>query len=140
MKLFFLSSFHSRSCRLELHENSPPGCSFVFENNIFNEYSQPVSIRMECDGTSVENLTDYKPCNHSEALSEGYALARYSLEKRHVSVCAVKMNPPGVPMVNTTANDSWISWGAGGPWSNFTTTQFHVQIKRKDQLWEVSTP
>lgn len=43
-------------------------------------------------------------------------------------------------MVNATANATWISWGAGGPWSTFTSSQFHAQIKRKDQLWEVSGP
>ena len=48
------------------------------------------------------------------------------------------MNPPGVPVVNATANDTWVSWGAGEPWSPFTSIHFHVQIKRKDQLWEVS--
>lgn len=72
---FFLNPLSSRSCRLEQRENSPPGCSFVFENATFNLYGKIRSIRMECDGTAVENLTDYEPRHHGEAVPGGAALA-----------------------------------------------------------------
>uniref|UniRef100_H3C2E5 Fibronectin type-III domain-containing protein n=1 Tax=Tetraodon nigroviridis TaxID=99883 RepID=H3C2E5_TETNG len=101
-----------RSCRLEQQENSPPGCSFAFENQTFNAYTSIPSIRMECDGAVVEELTDYKPHLH------------------------VKMNPPGAPVVEAAAEDTWVRWGAGGPGSTFTRSQFHAQIKGKDQPWE----
>lgn len=53
---------------------------------------------------------------------------------------AVKMNPPGVPEVNTTANDTFISWSAGSPRSKFITSfDFHVQIKQINQPWKVRT-
>lgn len=83
----------------------------------------------------VENLTDYKPRKHGEAFSGGDPPS-CCRGKRRVSVCAVKMNPPGAPTINATANYTWISWGAGA-WSKFTAGDFHVQIKRKNQLWEV---
>lgn len=40
-------------------------------------------------------------------------------------------------MVNVTAEDTWVWWAAGGPWSTLASSQFHAQIKRQDQLWEV---
>uniref|UniRef100_A0A674P286 Fibronectin type-III domain-containing protein n=1 Tax=Takifugu rubripes TaxID=31033 RepID=A0A674P286_TAKRU len=71
-------------------------------------------------------------------LSTVLRLAPYTLDKHHVSVCAVKMNPPTAPVVNTTANDSSISWGPSAPWSRFESGEFHVQIKQTNQQWEVS--
>lgn len=43
-------------------------------------------------------------------------------------------------MVTAAANHTWISWGPGGPWSEFTTSRFHAQIKKTDQPWEVGSP
>ncbi|XP_056871716.1 interleukin-2 receptor subunit beta isoform X1 [Takifugu flavidus] len=100
-----------RSCSLEQLGNSPPSCSVVFETE-FNPYRKIPSIRMECDGALVENLTAYQPRSH------------------------IKMNPPTAPVVNTTANDSWISWGPSAPWSRFESGEFHVQIKQTNQQWE----
>lgn len=103
-----------------------------------NHYGKIPFIGMECDGALVENLTDYQPRSHSEALSEGYALTPSNLDKHHVSVCAVKMNPPTAPVVNTTTNDNWILWGPSAPWSRFESGEFHAQIKQADQEWKVS--
>ncbi|XP_035510284.1 interleukin-2 receptor subunit beta [Morone saxatilis] len=101
-----------QTCKLKQHRNSPPGCSFVFKGKIFNQYKR-LPIRMECNGTLVENLTDYTPHDH------------------------VKMHPPGVPKVNLTANETWISWSAGSPVSYFITAfDFEVQITQKNQAWK----
>lgn len=42
-------------------------CSLA--NQTFNMNSRVPSIRMECDGTAVEDLSDYEPEKHSEASS-----------------------------------------------------------------------
>ncbi|XP_068606459.1 interleukin-2 receptor subunit beta [Brachionichthys hirsutus] len=102
-----------RTCRLEQHGNSPPGCSFVFENKEFNCFKDMPYISLECNGTLVENLTNYKPCNH------------------------IKMHPPGVPNVSASANQTWIWWTAGSPLSIFLKAfVFQIQIKRKTQAWK----
>ncbi|XP_068192167.1 interleukin-2 receptor subunit beta [Antennarius striatus] len=102
-----------RTCKLEQHGNSPPGCSFVFENKEFNCFKDLPYIRMECNGTLVENLTNYQPCQH------------------------IKMHPPGAPNVSTSANETWISWTAGSPISIFITSfDFELQIKWKTQTWK----
>lgn len=102
-----------RTCKLEQHGNSPPGCSFVFENETFNMYKDIDYIRMECDGTLVETITQYKPFNH------------------------IKMHPPGVPSVNSTANETWISWSPGSPRSWLIKSfVFEAQIKQKHQTWK----
>ncbi|XP_070779836.1 interleukin-2 receptor subunit beta [Enoplosus armatus] len=102
-----------RSCNLTQHGNSPPGCSFVFEREEFSPFEVMSNISMECGGTLVENLTDYKPCDH------------------------IKMHPPGVPNVSITANETWISWSPGGPLSYiFSTFDFQVQVKLKNQTWK----
>ncbi len=58
-----------------------------------------------------------------------------------VRVCVrpVKMQPPGVPNVSSTANETSISWTAGSPVSVFFTTfDFKVEITQKNQTWKVS--
>ncbi|XP_074552865.1 interleukin-2 receptor subunit beta [Halichoeres trimaculatus] len=102
-----------RDCRLKQNRNSSAGCSFVFENEIFNCFRSMPYIRMECDGTLVENITEYNPCDH------------------------IKMNPPGVPNVTKSANETYISWSKGDPSSDFlTAVNFEVQIKEEHQTWK----
>lgn len=102
-----------RSCKLEQHGNTFPGCSFVFENKVFNRFKDLSYISMTCDGKLVENITNYEPCKH------------------------IKMHPPGVPSVNLTANETLISWTAGSPLSKFIRSfYFQLQIKQISQTWQ----
>lgn len=56
-------------------------------------------------------------------------------------VHSVKMHPPGAPVINTTANDTWISWSAGSPLSVFIDSfDFNIQVKEEKQHWRVSAP
>uniref|UniRef100_G3NZ30 Interleukin 2 receptor, beta n=1 Tax=Gasterosteus aculeatus TaxID=69293 RepID=G3NZ30_GASAC len=105
-----------RSCKLKQHRNSPSGCSFVFENEEFNPFMKEMPyIRVECNGTMVENITNYSPFNH------------------------VKMHPPSVPNVSCTPNRTLISWSPGGPPSDyFKSFNFQVQIKQKNKSWNES--
>ncbi|KAM9346036.1 interleukin-2 receptor subunit beta [Symphorus nematophorus] len=49
---------------------------------------------------------------------------------------SVKMHPPGVPTVNSTANETWIWWSEGSPLSKFIKSFiFEVQIKQNHQTW-----
>lgn len=53
----------------------------------------------------------------------------------------VKMRPPGAPVINTTANDTWISWSVGSPLSVFIESfDFNIQVKEEKQHWRVSAP
>ncbi|XP_008281789.1 interleukin-2 receptor subunit beta [Stegastes partitus] len=106
-----------RRCKLKQHRNSLPGCNFVFENREFYAFEVMPNISMNCNGTLVENLENYKPHNH------------------------IKMHPPGVPNVSSNANDTVISWRPGRPVSRFFTSfEFQVQVKQKNQTWrEAST-
>lgn len=100
-----------RSCKLK-HRNSPPGCSFVFENEEFNRFKDMPYISMECNGTLVENLTNYTPYKH------------------------IKMHPPGSPNVSSTANETRIWWSPGSPRSDFITSfDFQVQITQNNNTW-----
>ncbi|XP_074511472.1 interleukin-2 receptor subunit beta [Sebastes fasciatus] len=102
----------TRSCKLKQHRNSPPGCSFVFENEEFNEYIVMPYISVECNGTMMENLTKYIPFDH------------------------IKMHPPGVPTVRSTTNETRISWSPGSRHSDFFESfHFEVQIKQKNKTW-----
>ncbi|XP_040918625.1 interleukin-2 receptor subunit beta isoform X2 [Toxotes jaculatrix] len=101
-----------RSCKLKQHGTAPPGCSLVFESK-FTFYEYMPSIHIECNGKLLENLTNYDLSSH------------------------IKMNPPGVPNVTITANDTWISWNPGSPLSEFIHTfDFQVQVKLKTHTWE----
>ncbi|XP_029364146.1 interleukin-2 receptor subunit beta isoform X1 [Echeneis naucrates] len=102
----------TRGCKLKLSGSSPPGCSFVFENEEF-AYFAKISFNVKCNGTLVEKLTDYELHRH------------------------VKMNPPGVPNVNRTANETWISWNPGRPRSDYIDAfDFQVQLKQETQMWK----
>ncbi|XP_034396097.1 interleukin-2 receptor subunit beta [Cyclopterus lumpus] len=106
----------TRSCKLKQHRNSTSGCSFVFENEEFNPYQDTLYIRVECNGTMVENLTNYSAYHH------------------------IKMHPPGVPNVSSTANETRISWSRGNPSSDYLTSlHFQVQIKQKNKWWNRSS-
>ncbi|XP_054463148.1 interleukin-2 receptor subunit beta [Anoplopoma fimbria] len=106
-----------RSCKLKQHRNSTSGCSFVFENQKFNPFKDMPYISVECNGTMVENLTNYTPYNH------------------------IKLHPPGTPNVSSTANETRISWSHGSPPSDYLKSfHFQVQIKQKNKSWnEAST-
>nr|XP_020506960.1 uncharacterized protein LOC109996961 [Labrus bergylta] len=102
-----------RRCHMKQHGNSPPGCSFVFENEEFNCFKPMPYIQMECDDALVENLTDYYPCDH------------------------IQMHPLGVLNVSRSANETLISWSLASPHSIFLTLlDFQVQIKHKHQAWK----
>ncbi|XP_034567871.1 interleukin-2 receptor subunit beta-like [Notolabrus celidotus] len=100
-------------CQLKQHTNSLPGCSFVFEKQMFTCFIPMPYIRMECNGTLVDNFTYYDPCSH------------------------VKMHPPGFPNVSRSANETKISWSKGSPVSVLLLVlNFQVQIKQKHQSWK----
>ncbi|XP_068435053.1 interleukin-2 receptor subunit beta [Clinocottus analis] len=100
----------TQSCSLRQHRDSSPGCSLVFEDEIFSPLERMPNIQMKCNGSMVENLTNYSPYSH------------------------IKMRPPGVPNVSSTANETRISWSLGSPPSDYLTSlHFQVQIKQEDQ-------
>ncbi|XP_038551311.1 interleukin-2 receptor subunit beta [Micropterus salmoides] len=102
-----------RSCKLKKHGNPPPGCSFVFEKQEFSPFEMLPNISIQCNGTLVETLTNYKPCSH------------------------IKMHPLGVPNVSSTANETWISWSLSSPIPYlFSSFDFQIQIKQKTQTWK----
>ncbi|KAF3846712.1 hypothetical protein F7725_003790, partial [Dissostichus mawsoni] len=97
---------------MKQHINFTRGCSLVFENKKFNSYNTMPYIRVECNGTMMENIEGYKPVEH------------------------IKMHPPGVPNVSSTANETSISWRPGSLPSMFLKTlSFQTQIKQKHQTW-----
>ncbi|XP_034055938.1 interleukin-2 receptor subunit beta isoform X1 [Gymnodraco acuticeps] len=100
------------SCKLKRHINFTRGCNLVFEKKKFSYYNVMPYIRVECNGTMMETITDYKPVEH------------------------IKMHAPGVPNVNSTANETIISWRPGSLPSNYLKTlSFQTQIKQKHQTW-----
>ncbi|KAM6913997.1 interleukin-2 receptor subunit beta [Lycodopsis pacificus] len=101
-----------RSCKLKHHRNAPSGCSFVFKKELFYPGRNIPYLRVECNGTMVENLTNYSPYSH------------------------IKMHPPGVPNVSSTVNETRISWSLGAPSSGYLSSfDFQVQIKQKNKSW-----
>ncbi|KAF7651405.1 hypothetical protein LDENG_00111400 [Lucifuga dentata] len=106
-------SLMTRSCKVKQQGDSPPGCSFSFEQTRFGCSDVMPSIQMECNGMLVGNLTNHKPCNH------------------------IKMHPPSVLNISTNASETWISWTPGSPVSiYFLSFEFHVQIKQYQQKWK----
>ncbi|XP_061703227.1 interleukin-2 receptor subunit beta [Syngnathoides biaculeatus] len=96
----------NQSCKVRGRRDSPPGCSFFFENREFTYFEVLPRIIMECDGALVENLKDYKPKNH------------------------IKMHPPGPPNVTHTENGTVIYWDPGSPRSVlFRRFEYEVQIQ-----------
>ncbi|XP_028268917.1 interleukin-2 receptor subunit beta [Parambassis ranga] len=105
-----------RSCRLKQQLDSVPGCSFVFENKEFIGFEKLPSISVRCNGTLVDIILNYHPYSH------------------------IKMQPPGAPNVNSTANDIGISWTPHSPASVFLKSfDFQVQVKQTSQTWEEAT-
>uniref|UniRef100_UPI003AACEDA9 interleukin-2 receptor subunit beta n=1 Tax=Centroberyx gerrardi TaxID=166262 RepID=UPI003AACEDA9 len=105
-----------QGCKLKQLGSSFQGCSVVFENKKFSCSEVMPRIHVECNGTMVENLTNYKPCNH------------------------IKMHPPSVANVSASANQTWISWSPGSPHSYFFTSfEFQVQFKQNHQKWKEAT-
>ncbi|KAM8844758.1 interleukin-2 receptor subunit beta isoform 2-T3 [Spinachia spinachia] len=106
----------TRNCKLKQRRNSPSGCSFVFENEEFNPFKDMPFIRVECNGTTVENITNYSPYHH------------------------IKRHPPGAPSVSCTANETRISWRPGGsPSQHLKSFTFQIQIKQRKQSWNESS-
>ncbi|XP_071330347.1 interleukin-2 receptor subunit beta [Trachinotus anak] len=102
-----------QSCKLKQQGDSPPGCSLVFENEVFDFFETMPNISVKCNGTLLESLTNYMPRRH------------------------IKMNPPGVPNVSSDANETLISWSPGSPLSSYIETfDFQVQIKLKKETWK----
>ncbi|XP_041634443.1 interleukin-2 receptor subunit beta isoform X2 [Cheilinus undulatus] len=97
---------------MKQHENSPPGCSFVFKGEEFTCMSNVPYIRMECNGMLVDNLTEYDPCSH------------------------IKMHPPGAPNVSRSANDTLLSWSLGSPHSLFLKS-LDFEVKIITEAWKV---
>ncbi|XP_034046883.1 interleukin-2 receptor subunit beta isoform X2 [Thalassophryne amazonica] len=105
-----------RRCKLKQLQNSPPGCSFVFENKRFTSAEVMPSIRIECNGMLVENLTNYKPCHH------------------------IKMHAPSAPNVSSSINGTLILLSPGSPRSSFFKSfDFQVQIKENHRTWNEAT-
>ncbi|XP_058508595.1 interleukin-2 receptor subunit beta [Solea solea] len=102
----------TRVCKLKRQGTSPPGCTFVFEDEIFN-FKEVSNISVNCNGKLMERLTKYRPLNH------------------------IKMNPPDVPSVIATANETCVSWRPGSPRSVYIETfDFQLQVKLKHQTWK----
>ncbi|XP_067089305.1 interleukin-2 receptor subunit beta [Osmerus mordax] len=72
-------------------------------------------LRVKCGETLVTELINFKPSDH------------------------IKMNPPGVPLIVPSSNDTRVSWGPGAPLSTLIFGyNFQVQIKQEHQQWEDS--
>ncbi|KAM9843996.1 interleukin-2 receptor subunit beta [Aulostomus maculatus] len=100
----------TQSCKLK-KDVSPPGCSFAFENNTFSPYEILPNISVECDGTLVCYLKDYNLRRH------------------------IKMNPPGVPNISRTDNETLIWWSHSSPLSRYLVdTDFQVQITQNHPM------
>ncbi|KAM9745679.1 interleukin-2 receptor subunit beta [Menidia menidia] len=103
----------TQSCRLEQLRDAPPGCSLVFEKKQFNGAEVMPDIRLQCNGTVVDRLKDFKPKNH------------------------IRMHPPGAPNVTSNENGTTISWNLQGNVSLYFKSKFvfEVQIKKSSQPW-----
>lgn len=72
------------------------------------------NISVRCNDTLVDYRQEYKPAEH------------------------IKLNPPGAPTVNSSVNETRISWSPGS--LPYLTLKFQVQIKHIHQSWnEVNT-
>lgn len=104
----------TRNCTVKQHRNSSLGCSFVFESKTFSSHEKMPVISLNCNGTQVENITNYVVQNY------------------------IKMHPPGGPQVNITANFTLMSWSLASPISMYfrSTFDFELQIKQREQNWK----
>ncbi|XP_011476766.1 interleukin-2 receptor subunit beta [Oryzias latipes] len=106
--------FITRSCKVKHWENSPPGCSFVFENKSFSGSEVLPSISVRCNSTFVEGLTNYQPSLH------------------------IKMHRPSAPNVSSSANGTRVWWRLEGPVSFLFKSRykFELQLKKSNGSWE----
>uniref|UniRef100_A0A3B3D2E0 Interleukin-2 receptor subunit beta N-terminal domain-containing protein n=1 Tax=Oryzias melastigma TaxID=30732 RepID=A0A3B3D2E0_ORYME len=95
-------------------ENSPPGCSFVFEDQLFSGSEVLPRISVKCNDTFVENLTDYKLSHH------------------------IKMQRPSAPNVSSSANGTRVWWRLEGRISFMFRSRFKFELQRKksSESWE----
>uniref|UniRef100_A0A3P9JPM3 Fibronectin type-III domain-containing protein n=1 Tax=Oryzias latipes TaxID=8090 RepID=A0A3P9JPM3_ORYLA len=109
--LFFI---FSRSCKVKHWENSPPGCSFVFENESFSGSEVLPHISVRCNSTFVEGLTNYQPSLH------------------------IKMHRPSAPNVSSSANGTRVWWRLEGPVSYLFKSRYkcELQLKNSSGSWE----
>uniref|UniRef100_H2MEE7 Uncharacterized protein n=1 Tax=Oryzias latipes TaxID=8090 RepID=H2MEE7_ORYLA len=100
--------------KLKHWENSPPGCSFVFENKSFSGSEVLPSISVRCNSTFVEGLTNYQPSLH------------------------IKMHRPSAPNVSSSANGTRVWWRLEGPVSFLFKSRykFELQLKKSNGSWE----
>uniref|UniRef100_A0A3B3D440 Interleukin-2 receptor subunit beta N-terminal domain-containing protein n=1 Tax=Oryzias melastigma TaxID=30732 RepID=A0A3B3D440_ORYME len=98
-------------------ENSPPGCSFVFEDQLFSGSEVLPRISVKCNDTFVENLTDYKLSHH------------------------IKMQRPSAPNVSSSANGTRVWWRLEGRISFMFRSRFKFELQRKksSESWEAET-
>ncbi|RVE69238.1 hypothetical protein OJAV_G00075710 [Oryzias javanicus] len=103
-----------RSCKIIKRENSPPGCSFVFEDKVFFGSEVLPRISVTCNDMFVANLTDYKLSRH------------------------IKMHRPSAPNVSSSANGTRVWWRLEGPISFMFKSGFkyELQHKRSSKPWE----
>uniref|UniRef100_A0A8C7XM84 Interleukin-2 receptor subunit beta n=1 Tax=Oryzias sinensis TaxID=183150 RepID=A0A8C7XM84_9TELE len=108
LSVFFI---FSRSCKVKHWENSPPGCSFVFEN----EVSWLIGRILDVFCGEKKNLT-------------------------HVSVLTVKMHRPSAPNVSSSANGTRVWWRLEGPVSYLFKSRYKYELQLKNSWgsWEVS--
>ncbi|KAM4635622.1 interleukin-2 receptor subunit beta [Polymixia lowei] len=118
-KTWDLSNFMSevkrmvRSCNLQPLGSHVRSCSFAFENKGLTCSEVMPCIQVKCNDVLMDNLTNYRPCDH------------------------IKMHPPSILNVSTSANETWISWNPGFPHSDFFTDfEFQAQIKQSHQKWQ----
>uniref|UniRef100_A0A3Q3IYF4 Interleukin-2 receptor subunit beta N-terminal domain-containing protein n=1 Tax=Monopterus albus TaxID=43700 RepID=A0A3Q3IYF4_MONAL len=69
-----------------------------FCTQTFTTFDKMPNISLKCNGTLVESLKDYKASDH------------------------IKMQPPGVPSVSRTPNETRVSWSPGSPHSVLLTS------------------
>ncbi|XP_024128320.1 interleukin-2 receptor subunit beta isoform X2 [Oryzias melastigma] len=101
-------------CKIRKWENSPPGCSFVFEDQLFSGSEVLPRISVKCNDTFVENLTDYKLSHH------------------------IKMQRPSAPNVSSSANGTRVWWRLEGRISFMFRSRFKFELQRKksSESWE----
>lgn len=104
-----------KSC--ELKPVGGPGsplrrCAFGFDA-FLNSLMKLNYIQVICEETVKHNLNDYRPVEN------------------------IKMNPPGVPIVIISTNETTVSWSPGDPLSSFIFHyKFQVEIKQAHQQWK----
>ncbi|KAL0992480.1 hypothetical protein UPYG_G00093880 [Umbra pygmaea] len=94
---------------LESKVHSSQGCSFVFEKHAFASTERLPSIKVECNGSKVTEITEYDPKQY------------------------IKMHPPDVPVF---INGTRAIFNAGDPLSEIIFNyDFQVELKRGEEEW-----